>query len=213
MWWSFLFLRISAVHSFVTRTPLVVSGSYPAASRFNNVVGGNDRYHQLLKHVPIFGRLRMVDGVMAEVENETESVSTVPTTTTSTTSSSTTNHIPNEQGTIILVNDDEFTKPDLDMREYRIIQLKNNLQALIVSTSKTTTSAATGGEEEEEGDDDSSSSYVEAASMHIQAGHFDDPIPGLAHFYEHMLVSPFPCFCCFRGEREGKKWDHTEVAL
>lgn len=29
---------------------------------------------------------------------------------------------------------------------------------------------------------------VEAAAVHIQAGHFDDTIPGLAHFHEHMYV-------------------------
>jgi len=28
---------------------------------------------------------------------------------------------------------------------------------------------------------------TEAASVHVQAGHFDDTIPGLAHFHEHML--------------------------
>lgn len=83
---------------------------------------------------------------------------------------------PNERGTVILADADEFVKPDLDKREYRVIKLKNNLQALIVSTSKTA------------GEDDDSS-QVEAASMHIQAGHFDDTVAGLAHFYEHMLVS------------------------
>eukprot|EP00529_Nitzschia_sp_RCC80_P008082 CAMPEP_0113519390 /NCGR_PEP_ID=MMETSP0014_2-20120614/43494_1 /TAXON_ID=2857 /ORGANISM="Nitzschia sp." /LENGTH=1295 /DNA_ID=CAMNT_0000417105 /DNA_START=357 /DNA_END=4244 /DNA_ORIENTATION=+ /assembly_acc=CAM_ASM_000159 len=28
---------------------------------------------------------------------------------------------------------------------------------------------------------------MEAAAVHIQAGHFDDTIPGLAHFHEHMV--------------------------
>ena len=33
------------------------------------------------------------------------------------------------------------------------------------------------------------SADVEAASVHVRAGHFDDPAdrPGLAHFHEHML--------------------------
>ena len=47
-------------------------------------------------------------------------------------------------------------------------------------------------EEEEELVSSSSSSSsspvgTEAASVHVQAGHFDDTIPGLAHFHEHML--------------------------
>ena len=85
----------------------------------------------------------------------------------------------NPKGTVILADDGDFIKPDRDPREYRIIKLKNNLQALLVSTATATSE-----------DDDSAN--VEAASMHIQAGHFDDTLPGLAHFYEHMLVCVVP---------------------
>lgn len=78
-------------------------------------------------------------------------------------------------GTTILADAADFVKPDRDRYDYRIIKLKNNLRVLLVSTAdaKSQDDAAT----------------VEAASMHIQAGHFDDTLPGLAHFYEHMLVS------------------------
>jgi secreted Zn-dependent insulinase-like peptidase len=65
-------------------------------------------------------------------------------------------------------------KPDRDRYEYRAIQLANNLQVLLTSTA---------------GAGDEKSAKVEAASIHVQAGHFDDTIPGLAHFHEHMLVS------------------------
>jgi hypothetical protein len=161
-----LFLRLSAVHSFVTKAPVVL-GSYPFTSNLN----ANGRNHHLLKHVPVFGRLRMVDGAVVEVVNATYYAPGAAKT--------------SQSGTVVLADDDEFIKPDLDVRQYRIIKLKNNLQALIVSTSKTA------------GEDDDSS-QVEAASMHIQAGHFDDSLAGLAHFYEHMLVSGI--------ERDGGTW-------
>lgn len=80
-------------------------------------------------------------------------------------------------GTKILADEPEFTKPDRDMHEYRYIQLANNLKVLLVSTAKASSGSA-----------DEKSSKVEAASVHVQAGHFDDTIPGLAHFHEHMLV-------------------------
>lgn len=76
--------------------------------------------------------------------------------------------------TTILADAADFLKPDRDRYEYRAIQLANNLQVLLTST------AASG---------DEKSAKVEAASIHVQAGHFDDTIPGLAHFHEHMLVS------------------------
>lgn len=41
--------------------------------------------------------------------------------------------------------------------------------------------------DDEDDNDDESSAKVEAAAIHVQAGHFDDTIPGLAHFHEHML--------------------------
>lgn len=51
-----------------------------------------------------------------------------------------------------------------------MIRLANNLQVLLVSDN-----LATGGV------------GVEAGAVHVQAGHFDDTIPGLAHFHEHLL--------------------------
>ena len=69
----------------------------------------------------------------------------------------------NLKGTVILADADDFVKPDRDPRDYRIIKLKNNLQALLVSTAAAISE-----------DDDSAN--VEAASMHIQAGHFDDTV-------------------------------------
>ena len=76
--------------------------------------------------------------------------------------------------TTILADAADFLKPDRDRYEYRAIQLANNLQVLLTSTA---------------GAGDENSAKVEAASIHVQAGHFDDTIPGLAHFHEHMLVS------------------------
>ncbi|KAL7562589.1 hypothetical protein ACA910_015460 [Epithemia clementina (nom. ined.)] len=71
----------------------------------------------------------------------------------------------------ILAHDSEFEKPERDSRQYRLIRLKrNNLKVFLVS------------DQLAEGD-----VGVEAASVHVQAGHFDDTIPGLAHFHEHML--------------------------
>lgn len=80
--------------------------------------------------------------------------------------------------TIILADAPDFIKPDRDLREYRVIKLANNLQVMLVSTAKS-------------GNGDDDSARVEAASMHIQAGHFDDTLPGLAHFYEHSTYSTF----------------------
>jgi len=69
----------------------------------------------------------------------------------------------------VLANDADFIKPELDTRQYRSIRLpSSNLQVLLVSDSETD---------------------IEAASVHIRAGHFNDPPnrAGLAHFHEHML--------------------------
>ena len=70
--------------------------------------------------------------------------------------------------TKIIAEDGEFIKPDLDTRQYRAITLANNLTCLLVSDPLTD---------------------VEAGSIHINSGHFQDPAhrPGLAHFHEHML--------------------------
>jgi hypothetical protein len=68
--------------------------------------------------------------------------------------------------TMVLADADDFVKPDRDLREYRVIVLPNNLQVLLVS------------DQMAEGD-----VGVEAASVHVQAGHFDDSVKGLAHFH------------------------------
>lgn len=70
--------------------------------------------------------------------------------------------------TLILHDDPDFIKPEPDSRQYRAIQLPNGLKCLLVSSPE---------------------SDVEAAAVHVQAGHMDDPPnrPGLAHFHEHML--------------------------
>lgn len=68
----------------------------------------------------------------------------------------------------VVANDNEFIKPDLDTRAYRTVVLSNNLEVLLVSDPDTD---------------------IESASVHVKAGHFDDPQSraGLAHFHEHML--------------------------
>jgi hypothetical protein len=86
----------------------------------------------------------------------------------------TTSKVDTSFETEVVVDSEAFLKPDRDLHEYRYIRLKNNLKVLLVSTEKSSS-----GE---------NSAKVEAASVHVQAGHFDDTIPGLAHFHEHMLV-------------------------
>lgn len=62
----------------------------------------------------------------------------------------------------ILADHEEFILPERDTRKYRAIKLKNNLQVLIVS------------------DQMSSGVGIEAGSVHVKSGHFDDTVPGLA---------------------------------
>ena len=68
--------------------------------------------------------------------------------------------------TVVLANDAEFIKSLPDKRQYRAITLPNQLTVLLASDPTTD---------------------VEAASVHVRAGHFDDPADraGLAHFHEH----------------------------
>uniref|UniRef100_A0A7S4RX98 Peptidase M16 N-terminal domain-containing protein n=1 Tax=Ditylum brightwellii TaxID=49249 RepID=A0A7S4RX98_9STRA len=76
---------------------------------------------------------------------------------------------PTTEATKVLVDDSLFLKPTPDTRHYRSITLpSNSLQVLLVSDPKTD---------------------IEAASIHVKAGHFNDPRTraGLAHFHEHML--------------------------
>ena len=158
MWWSIFFVRLSAVHSLITTKPLVVSHS------FGFIRNTRREYFGLRQHVPsLLSRLQMAEAAVVAMEKNT------------TTTGEVLSNKVNLKGTVILADADDFVKPDRDPRDYRIIKLKNNLQALLVSTAAAISE-----------DDDSAN--VEAASMHIQAGHFDDTLPGLAHFYEHMLV-------------------------
>ncbi|KAG5520158.1 hypothetical protein PMAC_001235 [Pneumocystis sp. 'macacae'] len=63
---------------------------------------------------------------------------------------------------------DKIKKPDNDPYNYRMIELSNGLQVLLISYPNTA---------------------VSAASLDVGVGHFSDPdeFPGLAHFYEHLL--------------------------
>jgi insulysin len=69
-----------------------------------------------------------------------------------------------------LADADAFVTPERDPRKYRYLQLANGLHVLLACDEQRTNGIG-----------------VEAASVHVQAGHFDDTIPGLAHFHEHML--------------------------
>ncbi|ODV83849.1 hypothetical protein CANARDRAFT_9139 [[Candida] arabinofermentans NRRL YB-2248] len=63
---------------------------------------------------------------------------------------------------------DNIHKPDIDNRDYRLIQLENDLTALLISDPTTDKSAA---------------------ALDVNVGAFHDPknLPGLAHFCEHLL--------------------------
>jgi hypothetical protein len=160
---SLSFLCMSVVQSFVTKTSVV--GSRPSTLSHHKI---KDRLAQIRRNrfaplsflAPL--QKRSVTSLnLAEILTRVEN-------TTSTLEST---------GTSILADNEDFIKPDRDLHEYRHIKLPNNLQVLLVSTAKVSSSS-----------DDENSARVEAASVHVQAGHFDDTIPGLAHFHEHMLV-------------------------
>lgn len=70
--------------------------------------------------------------------------------------------------TKVLVESEDFMKPDRDLRQYRYIKLKNNLNVLLV---RNPSQSNTNGD---------NAASVEAASMHIQAGHFDDSSIGVS---------------------------------
>lgn len=93
-------------------------------------------------------------------------------------------------GTKVLADSDDFVKPDRDRRDYRYIKLGNNLRVLLVSTKNTC-------------NNEENSASVEAAAVHVQAGHFDDEIAGISHFNEHMVflgTEKFP------GEEDYEGW-------
>ena len=98
----------------------------------------------------------------------------------------------------ILADDESFVKPKLDKRSYRAIELPNRLQILLVSDPETD---------------------IEAASAHIKAGHYDDPVhrAGLAHFHEHMVflgTEKYPeenDFETFLGRNGGSSNAYTDM--
>ncbi|GMM35278.1 metalloendopeptidase [Saccharomycopsis crataegensis] len=76
----------------------------------------------------------------------------------------------------VIAEDKEFVKSDLDDRQYRVIRLPNNLEALLIHDS---------------------TSEKAAAAIDVNVGSVHDPknLPGLAHFCEHLLfmgTSKFP---------------------
>ncbi|MFT4621738.1 MAG: insulysin [Myxococcota bacterium] len=75
---------------------------------------------------------------------------------------------PSPMGAADLLSAVQLTKPPLDDREYRLVQLDNGLRALLIS------------------DDDTD---MAAAALDVHVGQFSDPADreGLAHFLEHML--------------------------
>ena len=64
-----------------------------------------------------------------------------------------------------------ISKPPSDTRAYRSLSLANGLEVLIVTDP---------------------AAEVAAAALDVHVGHYSDPpsLPGLAHFTEHMMVSP-----------------------
>ena len=63
---------------------------------------------------------------------------------------------------------DELEKPDLDDRSYRVIELPNKLEALLVQDAQTDKASA---------------------SLNVNVGNFSDEndMPGMAHAVEHLL--------------------------
>ena len=64
------------------------------------------------------------------------------------------------------VNDDEVCKGANNPLQYRVITLPNELRVLLISNNKTSTAGA---------------------AMDVHSGFFQDTLPGMAHFCEHML--------------------------
>jgi len=78
---------------------------------------------------------------------------------------------PRTTSSKILADANQFVTPERDPRKYRVIELPNNLQVLLVC------------------DEMKSGIGVEAASVHVQAGHMDDTIPGLARKWLFELLN------------------------
>lgn len=97
-----------------------------------------------------------------------EEVVSKPSTSTSTQKQQQSNDVSTT--TKIIATDDQFIKSLPDKRSYRVITLANQLTVLLTSDPMTD---------------------VESASVHVRAGHFDDPVnrAGLAHFHEHVSLT------------------------
>lgn len=150
-----------------TATSTATPSSRLAATAADSVLLEESQQDEVL--VPILkGELKSTTATL-DVASSLASGS-VTTTTTVSPSPSPTPGRPATSSTIVVADSHEFVKPDRDLREYRVIRLPNNLQCLLVSDNL---------QADEVG--------VEAASVHVQAGHFDDTLPGLSHFHEHML--------------------------
>jgi insulysin len=165
--WLVLALAIGTAHSW---SPLATSSS---SSSGIGIGIGRSRLRQQRLHSSISSgssSLLTQDDVAAADDDDTRSSSESETRTPRPTTTTTTTTTPSSSSSRIIADDADFVKPDRDRRLYRTIQLHNNLQVLLVSTQLTPGSTG-----------------IEAASVHVQAGHFDDTIPGLAHFHEHLL--------------------------
>jgi len=103
------------------------------------------------------------EAVMPHQESSSSSSSSIVATTPAATGST-------ARTTQVLADHDDFVTPERDPRKYRAIKLANNLQVLLVCDEMTTGIG------------------VEAASVHVQAGHFDDTIPGLARKFLLLVV-------------------------
>ena len=78
---------------------------------------------------------------------------------------------------------DQLEKPDLDNRTYRVVQLANKLEALLIHDPDTDKASA---------------------AMDVNVGSFSDEedMPGMAHAVEHLLFmgTEKVCCCCFYSQ-------------
>lgn len=72
---------------------------------------------------------------------------------------------------------DSLEKPSLDDREYRVIRLENELEALLVHDPETDKASA---------------------ALDVNVGNFsdEDGMPGMAHAVEHVSRAVFPALFC-----------------
>ncbi|VEU34972.1 unnamed protein product [Pseudo-nitzschia multistriata] len=165
------FLRSKTSCSMLTKggdrycsSPSLRRSSLPSFSKSNSRAKSHTDVHRTRSHSPSLrttARSAKAETLIAEAQNATNKEELLST----------------SRKTEILAADTDFVKPERDMSEYRWIKLENNLQVLLVSTAS----------DKANGGGNNSGAKVEAASVHVQAGHFDDTIAGLAHFHEHML--------------------------